>query len=90
MKRAKIMLMAIAVFGIVGGALAFKAKAFTEKEFFYYTTVNGLGECTASSPAISFLYKTVASGGFVTTYSAAAAGPSAAITTCTAEVTLTN
>ena len=43
MKKAKIMLMAIAVLGVVGGALAFKASSkFTTSALFCYTANVGL------------------------------------------------
>ncbi len=41
MKKAKIMLMAIAIVGVVGGALAFKTAKFTGKLFVCTTTVSG-------------------------------------------------
>ena len=47
MKKAKIMLMAIAVLGVVGGALAFKAKAFIPNPLtlYSYTTVGTQHGC---------------------------------------------
>lgn len=44
MKKARIMLTAIAVFAVVGGALAFKAKTFTAR-FLYVPAANG--QCTS-------------------------------------------
>ena len=79
MKKAKIMLMAIAVFGVVGGALAFKAKSF-QSHLFYSTGVNGL--CTV--PVNTTLTTTAAPFGTVqTTYyttSVAAACPTTRVT----------
>jgi len=43
MKQAKIMLMAIAIFGVIGGALAFKASKFSTGSYYVCTT-------TAASP----------------------------------------
>ena len=48
MKRAKIMLMAIAVLGVVGGAVAFKAKNFTTAKFYYPTVKTSTSPCTVS------------------------------------------
>ena len=45
MKKAKVMLMVIAVFGIVGGALAFKAKKFNINTFYACGTVNSQLGC---------------------------------------------
>lgn len=41
MKKAKIMLSAIAVIAVIGGAVAFKAKSFTNPNVFYRNTING-------------------------------------------------
>jgi len=41
MKRAKIMLLAIAIVGIVGGALAFKSSKFAATNFYCTTTAVG-------------------------------------------------
>ncbi|THU39605.1 hypothetical protein FAM09_13980 [Niastella caeni] len=50
MKRAKIMLIAIAVVATVGGVLAFKAQRFAEKNVFCRTQLaNGNFTCTSTS-----------------------------------------
>ena len=51
MKKAKIMLMAIAITGVVGGALAFKAKNFTAHTFF---TLNA-AKTSCNVPTQTFL-----------------------------------
>lgn len=52
MKKAKIALVAIAVFAVVGGAYAFKAKRATDK--IYYTTVpGGVATLTLSSVTLT-------------------------------------
>lgn len=47
MKRAKMMLGAIALFAIVGGGLAFKAKNFNSFRFYY--SISPLGHCTSTT-----------------------------------------
>ena len=84
MKKARIMLMAIAVFAVVGGAFAFKAKHFFPLvSVFTYTTSDSPlgGQCAASSTEEK--YKTTtpnAPEAFTTTVSLAA---NANTTTCT-------
>lgn len=83
MKRAKIMLMGIAVVAVVGAGLAFKANRFTTSEFFGFTKVAGV-ETGCYVP--TFLTLTTAGGVVITTY----ATKSFATTTsaaCTALVT---
>ena len=46
MKKAKVMLAAITILAVVGGALAFKAQTFNTK-FLYYTTNSG-ADCLTS------------------------------------------
>lgn len=67
MKKAKIVLSAVALFAVVGGALAFKADRFDPRNVWTaYTTVNGTPYCslapfvtTAQAPAaLSTFYKT--------------------------------
>jgi len=48
MKKAKIMLTAIAVLAVVGGALAFKARQ--NPNLFYCATVNGVPNICTTSP----------------------------------------
>jgi len=45
MKRAKIMLMGIAVVAVVGAGLAFKANRFTESVFYKFTTTTPQKGC---------------------------------------------
>jgi hypothetical protein len=62
MKRAKIMLIAIAVIATVGGALAFKAQRFVDKNVFCYTkTADGILTCKTSD------FKTTLAGPIVIT-----------------------
>jgi hypothetical protein len=56
MKRAKLVLTAVAVLAIVGGALAFKAKRATE---FIYLQKNQAGNCTVTV----FSYSTIKNDG---------------------------
>ena len=49
MKRAKIMLTAITVLAVIGGALAFKANTFQSKQLFYITTTNDIGGTTCTT-----------------------------------------
>ena len=51
MKKAKIMLVAIAMLGIVGGTLAFKAQKFFGGTFFYATTT-GPTHCFVNATTI--------------------------------------
>ena len=44
MKKAKIMLMAVAIVGVVGGALAFKTSNFNSRHLIYWSTVSN--QCT--------------------------------------------
>lgn len=46
MKRVKIMLTAIGVFAVVGGALAFKAKTFGTDDYCIRTTTDASDVCT--------------------------------------------
>ena len=60
MKKAKIMLGAIALFAVVGGALAFKAKSFgTNITLFSYTSSNAIPAYTALGVAGCFKPVTV-------------------------------
>ncbi|SEM38620.1 hypothetical protein SAMN04488505_104240 [Chitinophaga rupis] len=51
MKKAKVMLTAIAVFAVVGGALAFKAKKFGGSTY-YVSTTTTLSATATYSPAL--------------------------------------
>ena len=72
MKKAKVMLMLIAVLAVVGGALAFKAKKFSIK-YCYATTVNNAAKtCNANiafskpgevAPGFTYYYTTLKSDG---------------------------
>lgn len=66
MKKAKIMLTAITVLAVVGGALAFKAKKFTERRFYCTTTTNAA--CTLANSISSFSTFTNAVVPLTTTY----------------------
>jgi hypothetical protein len=80
MKKAKIMLMAIAVLAIVGGALAFKA---TQKfPYGVCDTVNGF----CSLHQVSLNLTTVPSGGTITTVAPPTQPCSAINTVCTTRV----
>jgi len=57
MKRAKILLSAIAILAVVGGALAFKAQRFTPGPVFCATIQNEQITCTAQAPQV--LYTTI-------------------------------
>lgn len=89
MKKAKIMLMAIAVVGVVGGALAFKANRTGSTVFYSYTTTLREGKvygiCT--SPATTLPLTTVGSNLVQTTLSTTTAFN---VATCTALVTIDN
>jgi hypothetical protein len=67
MRKAKIMLSAIAILAVVGGAFAFKAQRFGAGIYFTKTGVTTVG--TATLPVCGALpdYNTAASGGIVTT-----------------------
>jgi len=53
MKKVKVMLTAITVFAVVGGALAFKAQKFHTK--LYCTTQAAVGACTIETPGFSIV-----------------------------------
>lgn len=53
MKKAKVLLLSVAVMGVVGGALAFKAKKFTT-DFICYTTITANRNLLKSCPLSSF------------------------------------
>ena len=64
MKKAKIMLMAIAVLGVVGGAVAFKAKSFGGIPIYYSTTATQNAtklyslSATTTASGLTFYYTT--------------------------------
>ena len=72
MKKARIMLMAVGTFAIVGGALAFKAKNFTNHSFYSYTTTNlGQGQTAGCFGLVQTPLTTVAApAGVITTLNA--------------------
>jgi len=55
MKRVKLILTAIAAIGIVGGALAFKAKTFGSTKYCYTTTTETGALCILTVSSASFL-----------------------------------
>jgi hypothetical protein len=83
MKQAKLALTAVALFAVIGGALAFKANR-NLKKFYAFTTVRVgntiTGACTIETP---LSYTTVAQGGSILSYSAL---PVTSVTTCQARV----
>jgi hypothetical protein len=76
MKKAKIILSAVALFAVVGGAFAYKT-ARTPKVFYHPAVAGGL--CTSPS---TLFYTPVNSGGIVIGYSTTATN----LTTCTTRV----
>ena len=68
MKKAKIMLMTIAIVGVVGGALAFKATRFTGR-LWVCTTIFSGGPSVCTQPG----YTTAIHGFFSTVYTATTA-----------------
>ena len=52
MKKAKVMLAAVAVFAVVGGSLAFKAARFNDFKL-YYSTANPITTKTASCTLVA-------------------------------------
>lgn len=88
MNKAKIILSALALFAVVGGALAFKANNFRPSQLFWYTTVNNVSYCTTSpynstigieSTTTSVLFSTSSTS----TYTTAVGGPTFTSTYCT-------
>ena len=53
MKKAKILLMAVAVLGVVGGALAFKAKKYSFEQIYTTTAVPGTGVTCPLGPVVT-------------------------------------
>ncbi|SEW53924.1 hypothetical protein [Chitinophaga arvensicola] len=85
MKKAKFALTAVAVFAVIGGALAFKANR-NLKPFYKYTTSNINGNVTGicdEKQAVQLNLTVTAVGGAVTTVSVTTAQN---VTTCTARV----
>jgi hypothetical protein len=64
MKKARIMLVIIALLGLAGGILAFKASRPLLIAFYYYTTINGKGYCAKTT---FIFYTTVVESGAPTT-----------------------
>jgi hypothetical protein len=81
MKKAKIMLLAIAIFGTVGGIFAFKANKFSLIPFYSYTTINGKGYCAKTT---SLLYTTAVESGAptITTHVSTTYNTAVSTTTC--------
>ncbi len=84
MQKVKIMLSAITVLAVVGGALAFKAKTFGAV-YCYRTTQGGAGRCTAgittsfcvpmaNTPARTYFYTTTTNATACTTAGAPQCG----------------
>ena len=53
MKKARIMLAVIAILGIVGGSLAFKAQKFFGGDFWYATTTQGPASCYSNGTTVN-------------------------------------
>jgi hypothetical protein len=73
MKRAKIALTAIAVFAIVGGAVAIKATKFLDVKLFYYTTSigfysTGLKSTVPAVGALTTAYTAPIAAAYTTTW----------------------
>ncbi|HVU95507.1 MAG TPA: hypothetical protein VHE34_09795 [Puia sp.] len=69
MKRAKIMLMAIAVFGVVGGALAFKSSKFFSGTFYICTTTtNATTQLYCTAPGVTTVNNGIPLVGVKTVY----------------------
>src|SRR5438445_9400381 len=66
MKKEKMMILAIVVLGIAGGALAFKATKFTVHNLYFCTTT--VPGCLAELYCTSAPYNTTSVGGTITTY----------------------
>lgn len=70
MKKARVMLMAIATLGIIGGAVAFKAQKFTAHTFWYPKSQVSTEACDFASTT-TFLFNTTVSGTKTVYYSTA-------------------
>lgn len=68
MKRAKVMLLSIAVLATVGGALAFKAKKYGETKYCYLVAENqpSAGQCTSTIQNATAVARTTGSKLFYT------------------------
>jgi hypothetical protein len=65
MKKAKVMLMSIAVLAIVGGALAFKAKTYGIEDYCFTTTTAAGALCVSS--ALQSTINPILVGKYITT-----------------------